>query len=132
MPFQERNMGVRSILAFASIALAFGASAAPAHHSFAMFDTTHPIDISGTVKEFRYVNPHSVLIIEVKGPDGAVREWTLESPAPGILGRQGVKANSYRPGDVFTGKISPLHSGEPGGSYFPPGVDLSNPVNASR
>jgi Family of unknown function (DUF6152) len=125
-------MGVQSTVASAGIALAFATSAAPAHHSFAMFDTAHPFEISGTVKEFRYVNPHSVLIIEGKGPDGVVREWTLESPAPGILGRQGVTFNSYRPGDAFTGKISPLHSGEPGGSYFPPGVDLSNPVKASK
>jgi hypothetical protein len=99
-----------------------------AHHSFAMFDTAHPIEISGTVKEFRYVNPHSVLIVEVKGPDGTVREWTLESPAPGIMGRQGVKANTYKPGDSFKGTINPLHSGETGGSYFPPQVDLTNPV----
>jgi hypothetical protein len=97
-----------------------------------MFDNAHPIEISGTVKEFRYVNPHSVLIIEGKGPDGVVREWTLESPAPGIMGRQGVTASSYRPGDPFKGTISPLHSGEPGGYYFPPGVDLTNPVKTSK
>jgi hypothetical protein len=56
-----------------------------------MFDNAHPVEISGTVKEFRYVNPHSVLIVEVKGTDGTVREWTLECPAPGIMGRQGSK-----------------------------------------
>ena len=106
--------------------------AAMTHHSFAMFDIQHPIEISGTVKEFRYVNPHSVLIVEVKGPDGAIKEWTLESPPPGILGRQGIKANTYRPGDPFKGTISPLHSGDAGGSYFPPQVDLTNPVAVAK
>jgi Family of unknown function (DUF6152) len=125
-------MSVQHTLALAGVALAFATGAALAHHSFAMFDNAHPIEISGTVKEFRYVNPHCVLIIEGTGPDGVVKEWTLESPAPGIIGRQGVTANSYRPGDPFKGTISPLHSGEPGGSYFPPGVDLSNPVKASK
>jgi hypothetical protein len=54
-----------------------------------MFDTQHPIEISGIVKEFRYVNPHSVWIVEVRTSDGVVRDWTLEGPAPGIMARQG-------------------------------------------
>jgi hypothetical protein len=41
---------------------------------------------------------------------------------------KGVAASTFRPGDAFKGTISPLHSGEPGGSYFPPQVDLSNPI----
>ena len=105
-----------------------------AHHSFAMFDTAHPIEISGTVKEFRFVNPHSVLIVTVKGEDGAVTDWTLECPAPGIMARQGMTANSLKPGDSFKGTINPLHSGDSGGSYFPPQIDLTNgrPLAASK
>ena len=99
-----------------------------AHHSFAMFDTAHPIEISGVVKEFRYANPHSVWVVEVKRSDGTSKDWVLEGPAPGIMARQGVTANTFRPGDAFKGTISPLHSGEPGGSYFPPQIDLSNPI----
>jgi hypothetical protein len=116
--------------------LAFAAltDVAMGHHSFAMFDTQHPIELSGTVKEFRFVNPHSVLIVSVKSDDGAVTDWTLECPGPGILARQGMTPNSLKPGDVFKGTISPLHSGEAGGSYFPPQIDLSNgrPVTVSK
>ena len=119
-------MRLRSTAVSAGLALAAATGSVKAHHSFAMFDTAHPIEISGTVKEFRYVNPHSVLIVEGRGPDGVVKQWTLEGPAPGIMGRKGVTANTYKPGDAFTGTISPLHSGEAGGSYFPPQVDLSN------
>ncbi len=111
------------------LALATATGAAMAHHSFAMFDTQHPIEISGTVKEFRFVSPHSVLIVVVKGQDGVVTTWTLESPPPGIMARQGVTANSFKPGDLFKGMINPLHSGEAGGSYFPPQVNLSNDVS---
>jgi hypothetical protein len=102
-------------------------SAAMAHHSFAMFDTAHPIEISGMVKEFRFVAPHSILVVEVKGEDGVVREWILETLTPSLLIRAGVNAQSFRPGDPFKGTISPLHSGELGGSYFPPQVQRSNP-----
>jgi len=110
----------------AGLVLVSATGVATAHHSFAMFDTEHPIEISGTVKEFRFVNPHSVLIVVVKGQDGNVRDWTLEGPAIGIMARQGMSAKSFKPGDQFTGMISPLHSGEPGGSYFPPQINLSN------
>lgn len=80
------------------------------------------------MKEFRFVNPHSVLVVEVKSLDGTAKNWVLEVPPPGMLLRQCFTANTFRPGDAFKGTISPLHSGEPGGSYFPPQIDLSNPV----
>src|SRR6266498_1366261 len=117
----------RSIAILVGVELAAAADAASAHHSFAMFDTAHPIEIYGTVKEFRFVAPHSILIVEVKGADGVTREWTLESVGPGLLIRAGVNANSFKPGDPFKGTISPLHSGALGGSYFPPQVNLNNP-----
>jgi Family of unknown function (DUF6152) len=119
-------MKTQSIVTWATLAWLAATCVPLAHHSFAMFDTQHPIQISGTVKEFRYVNPHSVLIVTVKGNDGAATDWTLECPPPGILARQGVTPNTLKPGDQFTGIINPLHSGEAGGSYFPPEIDLSN------
>jgi hypothetical protein len=127
-------MKLRSIAVSAGLALAVPTGAALAHHSFAMFDTDHPIEISGTVKEFRFVAPHSILIVAVKGEDGVAREWTLESVGPGLLVRAGINANSFKPGDPFKGTISPLHSGALGGSYFPPQVNLNNPgpVGAPR
>jgi hypothetical protein len=116
----------RLTIALAALVWSAATGAAVAHHSFAMFDTQHPMEISGTVKEFRFVNPHSVLVITVRGDNGAVTDWTLECPGPGILVRQGVTPNSFKAGDQFKGTISPLHSGEAGGSYFPPQVDMAN------
>ena len=42
----------------AAVAICSVASAAVAHHSFAMFDNTKKIDIKGTVKELQWTNPH--------------------------------------------------------------------------
>jgi hypothetical protein len=123
-------MNLRSTTAVVSFVLVVTTATVTAHHSFAMFDTAHPIEISGVVKEFRFVNPHSVLVVVVKSSDGAARDWTLEMPAPGLMLRQGVNASMFRPGDPFKGTISPLHSGEPGGSYFPPQADPRNPLPA--
>jgi len=127
-------MKLRLIAVPVVVVLTATTSTALAHHSFAMFDTEHPIELSGTVKEFRFVNPHSVLVVVVRGEDGVVKDWILECPAPGIMARQGMTANSLKPGDPFKGTISPLHSGEAGGSYFPPQINLSNtgPVAAPK
>ena len=33
-----------------------------AHHSFAMFDQEHPIELVGTVKEFKFTSPHTSVL----------------------------------------------------------------------
>jgi len=93
--------------------------AASAHHSFAMFDAQHPIEISGTVKEFRFVSPHTILIVTVKGQDGLAKDWILEGGAPGLQVRNGMTSKSLKPGDEIVVTINPLHSGAEGGSYQP-------------
>src|SRR5260370_9178305 len=112
-------MRLRSTAALASLACAAATGTAPAHHSFAMFDNQHPIEISGAVKEFRFVNPHSVLIVEVKSADGVVKDWTLEGPAPGIMLRKVVTPNTFLPAAAFKDSIIPLTSGHAAAPYFP-------------
>lgn len=105
-------------------AVAVAAVAAPpggasAHHSFAMFDTQHPRDLTGTVKEFRFVSPHTILVVTVKGEDGVEKDWILEGGAPGMLAREGMHATTIKPGDDITVTINPLHSGAEGGAFQP-------------
>src|ERR1700739_1964330 len=88
-----------------------------ADHSFAMFDEAHPIYLEGTVKEFRYVAPHSFIILEVKKQDGTTESWTLEGFAPSALARRGSSRTSLKPGDEINVRVSPLRSGAPGGSW---------------
>ena len=117
---------LRSTAVVASIAWAAAAGAATAHHSFAMFDAEHPIDIRGTVKEFRFVSPHTILVVTVKGQDGVEKDWILEGGAPGLLVRDGMTSKSLHPGDEITATINPLHSGAEGGSYQPAQVKFKD------
>ena len=105
------------IALLASGVLVVASSAARAHHSFAMFDQANPIELEGIVQEFKYTNPHSYLLLEVKGDDGAITVWNLEGSAPSILGRDGWSRDSLKPGDHVVVTIDPLHSGAPGGSW---------------
>src|SRR5258707_13845578 len=109
-------MRLRSTAALASLACAAATGTAPAHHSFAMFDNQHPIEISGAVKEFRFVNPHSVLIVEVKSADGVVKDLTLEGQEPGIMLRQALTSDTFRYGDAVKRTICTLDSRPTAGS----------------
>jgi Family of unknown function (DUF6152) len=98
-------------------ALFVTAGTGSAHHSFAMFDQQNPIEIEGTVKEFRYISPHCYIFLDVQSPDGSVATWNLEGGAPSLLVREGWTSKSIKPGDELRLKIDPLHSGAPGGAW---------------
>lgn len=101
----------------AGTALVASGSVALAHHSFAMFDHERPVEISGTVQEFKYTSPHSFILVEVKGEDGSAAVWNLEGAAPSILAREGWSSKSLQPGDELELTIDPLRSGAPGGAW---------------
>jgi hypothetical protein len=85
-----------------------------------MFDQEHPIQIGGTVVEFRYTNPHSYILIDVREPDSDNSTvWTLEGPSPSLLSLNGITANTIKPGDQLVLTIDPLRTGAPGGSWSP-------------
>ena len=106
--------------AFAALALALLATApAFAHHSDAMFDSTKEVVLNGTVKEFQYTNPHSWIQLLVPAAQGAAPvEWSIETAAPIVLLRAGIKPASLHPGDKITLRLHPLKSGGPGGSLI--------------
>jgi len=110
-------MRLEVTLAVCAVAFATAGGAAMAHHSFAMFNQEHPIEIAGTVVEFRYTSPHSFILVDVKGKDGASTVWNLEGPSPSILARDGMSAKTLKPGDELVLTIDPLRSGAPGGAW---------------
>jgi hypothetical protein len=90
---------------------------AMAHHSFAMFDQDNPIDLVGTVQEFKFTSPHTFILLQVKGADGSTTVWNLEGGAPSGLVRDGWTSATLKPGDELVLKVDPLRSGAPGGSW---------------
>jgi hypothetical protein len=85
------------------------------HHSFAMFDLEHLIELGGVVKEFRYSAPHVFIIMDVKQEDGTTETWILEGVSPSALTRDGWSRQTIKPGDEIQVKTAPLRSGAPGG-----------------
>jgi hypothetical protein len=108
------------LIPFAAAALAIATTlSAPAlaHHSFAMFDPAKVVTLSGTVKEFRWVNPHVSLFVLANHPGGAPELWSVEITSPGNLTRLGWTRKSFNPGDKVIIEINPLRDGQKGGGF---------------
>ena len=110
-------MGRFSTALLAGVALIVTSGAVLAHHSFAMFDQEHPMELAGTVQEFKFTSPHPFVLLEVKGTDGASTVWNLEGASPSALVREGWSSKTLKPGDELKMTIDPLRSGAPGGSW---------------
>jgi len=83
-----------------------------AHHSGAGF-SNETKEISGTVKEFQFTNPHSWIQVEVPDASGKMVEWSLEWGSPNQLGRDGYRPATFAPGTKATFKVHPVKSGAP-------------------
>jgi len=124
--------GIARVPAILVASLLAGAVTAGAHHSFAMFDQTAKVTLSGVVARFEWTNPHAYIEIDVPSSDedGAAAHWTIELGSPSILLQSGWKFNDLEPGDEVTVEISPLRNGSPGGLLeyvvLPDGRTLGN------
>jgi hypothetical protein len=109
---------VWGVCVLAGAAAAFAPSSY-AHHSFAMFDQTRQVTISGVVREFEWTNPHSWLQLKVmNATSGEVEDWSIEMISPSVLGRMGWKRNSLKPGDQVVVVINPVRNGAHGGNMI--------------
>ena len=123
------------VLNFALIAIAamLTASSALAHHSFAMFDQSKSVTLHGTVKDFRWNNPHVFIQLLVKTEGGSEEEWSIEMTSPEHLARVGWKPGTLKPGDEVTLVIHPMRDGSKGGQYLsgtgPDGPLIGSPAS---
>jgi hypothetical protein len=73
-----------------------------AHHSFAAeFDVKKVVRLLGTVTEMEWVNPHAVIHLAVKNPDGTTTNWAIEGNTPNSLLRAGLTKKSLEPGTAL-------------------------------
>jgi hypothetical protein len=111
---------MKRALSFTMLAAAalLAAGSATAHHSFAMFDQSKATPIEGTVKEFRWTNPHIFIQLLVKSADGSEVEWSIEMTSPEHLARVGFRPGTMKAGDKVNLIIHPMRDGSAGGQYI--------------
>jgi len=107
-----------------------------AHHSAAGIDRTKSVTVEGTVKNFKWGNPHSWLEVEVANNKGGTDVWNFEMNPPAYLVRSGWKSTSVKAGDKVKVTGRPFMNGDPGGIFvsltFPDGQVLGAGAQPSQ
>jgi len=95
------------------------------HHSFAMYDQTKTVTLTGVVKQFvaqaNHAELHLVLITPdrkglAKSADGKYVEWGVEMAGAAAVAQQGITATTFGAGTVFSVRLNPLRDGSNFGS----------------
>jgi hypothetical protein len=82
-----------------------------AHHYMAEFDIDHLKTLTGTLKEFRWINPHSWLRVLVPDEKGGSTEYTIETTSPTVMRRLGLERTMLNPGDQVQVIVAPKKDG---------------------
>ncbi len=111
---------MKSILFLAGVAT-LTASAVSAHHSFAMYDRTETVVVTGVVAG---IDPNANHLLISFAPmnearDGVLRDdsgdpliWVLEMQGSSAVANYGITTTGFPPGTVFSGAIHPARNGD--------------------
>ena len=87
------------------------------HHGQAgLFDESRIVEVRGTVKQWNFINPHPILLLDAPDEKGVRKEWDIYF-GPGAvpsLRRQGFAADTFKVGETVTVKGHPATSGAAG------------------
>jgi hypothetical protein len=95
------------------------------HHSFAMYDQTKTVTLTGVVRQFvaqaNHAELHFVLVAPdrqglAKGADGKYVEWGVEMAGAAAVAQQGITTTAFGVGTVFSVRLNPLRDGSNYGS----------------
>jgi hypothetical protein len=93
-------MNLRFCLGSLGTVLLLASGTGHAHHSFAVhYDSDKMIVKEGIATEFRFTNPHGILMLDVTNDAGEIEHWTVETTAPVYMRRFGWSQDSIKPGD---------------------------------
>jgi hypothetical protein len=123
----RRNFTRSWPLALLSVILSLALFVMPAlsHHSFAMYDQTKTLTKTGVVTRFVAQANHAELHFYVVGTDGKLEKekdgktnvsWGVEMAGAAAVAQQGITAETFGPGTVFSVKLNPLRDGSNFGS----------------
>src|SRR5512132_2089666 len=95
----------RALLACGIMWLALGSPGAAHHGQVGLFDQTKVVELKGSVKEWNFVNPHPILVLEVTD-QGTTTQWDVYfgPSAVSFMKRQGFTRDTFKPGETIVVK----------------------------
>ncbi len=109
-------MSAKLVAIFSAAAgLLFFSVASFAHHGTSIvYDLNQTVNITGTITDFQFVNPHTLIFFDVTGEDGTVVGWLAGLSGPNSLGRRdGWSRDTLKPGDQISITGAPARGGAP-------------------
>src|SRR3989442_5865954 len=100
-------MRIRLVIVFAVAVGLLMSVPLVAHHTASTLYTEKTVTLKGTVKAWRWSNPHCLLTLDVKGEDGQVVQWLAETQAPNTAYTEGYRATFLQTGDDTTVSLPP-------------------------
>ena len=117
-----RSWMIAGLLAFMSLSLYV--IPASSHHSFAMYDQTQVLVLTGVAHQFVAQANHAELHFYLIAPDGKLTkdkdgklvDWGVEMAGAAAMAQQGITAATFPAGTIFSVKMNPLREGNNFGS----------------
>ncbi len=101
--FLEAALRVKPFVLFTVVVGLLAVSSSTfAHHGTANYDMTKVVTLKGTVTDFQFINPHTLILFDVKNEKGIVEHWQAEATSPNHLVRAGWTKNIVKSGDEIT------------------------------
>jgi hypothetical protein len=99
-----------------AIVVCVGVTVAGHHGQAGVFDDSRIVELKGTVKQWNFVNPHPILVLDATDEKGVRKDWDVYF-GPGAvpsLRRQGYASDTFKVGETVIVKGHPATSGGPG------------------
>jgi len=99
---------------FVLTTLALFVEPAISHHSFApVYDAKRMVTVKGVVTQFKFVNPHAMMFMNVTDDNGKIVKWTVEFAGSLNLTNIGWTAETIKAGEQVTVTGNPTHTASP-------------------
>jgi hypothetical protein len=94
--------------------LSVSAPGVSAHHGRgATYNMDANVTLKGVVSRVDWRNPHVVIFMDVKEPDGKVVTWGFENAGVAQLAQAGYSRNTLKIGQEITAVVNPAANGSP-------------------
>jgi hypothetical protein len=122
---KSHTIGALTVVAWLAMLAVLFEIPVSSHHSFAMYDQTKVVTLTGVVRQFvaqaNHAELHFILVAPdrkglAKGPDGKYIEWGVEMAGAAAVAQQGITATTFGAGTVFSVRLNPLRDGSNFGS----------------
>jgi hypothetical protein len=104
-------------------------SSISAHHGITNYDMKKTIELTGTITDFDWANPHCLAHLDVMDTGGHTSHWTLELSSTFTMAHRGWNKDTLKHGDQVTLQAHPAKNGAPVGINSGPGFALKIAIN---